>query len=61
MSAACVTGSRAPLPTMMEEERGREKFRILAEEDMWLLALVSRNHSEALDGCVATPTELSVE
>jgi len=46
---------------MMEEERGREKFRIPAEEDMWLLAPVSRNHSEALGGCVATPTELSVE
>jgi len=43
----------------MEEERGREEWRIPALEDMWFEAPVSRNHSEALGGGVATPAELS--
>jgi hypothetical protein len=40
----------------MEEERGQELGRLL--EDMWFEAPVSRNHSEALGGCVATPAEV---
>ena len=59
VSAACVTDSRAPFPTMMEEEKGREEWRLPALEDMWFVAPVSRNHSEALGGGVATPAELS--
>jgi hypothetical protein len=42
---------------MMEEERGREEERVPLLEDMWFVALVSRNHSEALGSWTATPAE----
>jgi hypothetical protein len=46
---------------MIEDERGRAEVRLPADVDMWLLAPVSRNHSEELGGCVATPAELRAE
>jgi hypothetical protein len=45
---------------MMEEDKGRGEWRLPEDEDMWLLAPVSRNHSEELGG-VATPAEWSAE
>jgi hypothetical protein len=44
VSAACVTGNRAPFPTIMEE-KGREVERVPLLDDMWFVAPVSRNHS----------------
>jgi hypothetical protein len=57
VSTARVTGNRAPFPTIMEEEKGREVERVLLLDDMWFVAPVSRNHSEALGGWTATPVE----
>jgi hypothetical protein len=34
VSAACVTGKRSPFPTMMEELKGREEWRLPVLEDM---------------------------
>jgi hypothetical protein len=57
VSATCVTSNRTPFSTMMEEERGQDGWR-LPTEDMWLVAPVSRNHSEALGSDGTMPVEL---
>lgn len=59
--AWCVTGIRAPLPTVMIEEEGRtEELKLPGDDDMWDVALVSRYHSDALGGALGTPAELRV-
>ena len=51
--AWCVTGSRAPLPTVIVEEDGRmeEELKLPGEADMCDDAPVSKYKSEALGGC----------
>jgi hypothetical protein len=46
---------------MMEEDKGRGEWRLPEDEDMWLLAPVSRNHSEELGGWTPTPAEERAE
>jgi hypothetical protein len=47
----------APLPTVIggELDSGRERGKLLALEDMWEVALVSRNHSVACGPDGGTP------
>jgi len=49
MTARCVTGIVAPLPIVMEvgRDKGMGWGKLPALEDMWELAPVSRNHSDA--------------
>lgn len=56
--ARCVTGNRAPLPTVKNEVKGEGEESIPALLDMWDVATVSKNYSEEEGGCVATPAEL---
>lgn len=60
-AALCVTGSRAPLPTITKEVYGVAEESIPEELDMWEDALVSKNHSEELGGVVATPADVRAE
>jgi hypothetical protein len=57
--AWCVTGSRAPLPSVMmeEDDRREEGGKLPGEDDMCDDAPVSKYHSEALGGCCGTPAD----